>query len=328
MKKDLMECNKITNSEKGAQIGVAVGLGVAVAAGISYIISDHFYKKAVDRSNNELNSTPKAPININSDKCSREWVDEVGYDIWEIISFDQLALKAYYIPSLNPTNKTVIIAHGYGMEAKSMGDFAKFYRDKLGFNVLLPDARGHGMSEGHYKGFGWHERIDYLKWIELVNLKNGWEEQIVLHGLSMGGATVMMTSGEILPPNVKAIVEDCGYTSAYEQICYQFGVQYKIPKWLAMPSTNILTKLRAGYTFKEASAIKQVEKNRVPMLFIHGESDDYVPYDMVHKLYETCNAPKEIYTVAGANHANSFYEEPDKYIKTVEKFLKQYIIDL
>lgn len=325
MKKELIECNKIMNSDKGAQVGVAVGLGVAVAAGISYIISDHFYKKAIDRSNTVPICMPKEPIDSCSVKNGREWIDEVGYDIWEITSFDQLKLRAYYIPSLKPTNKTVIIAHGYGMDAKSMGDFAKFYRDKLGFNVLLPDARGHGMSEGHYKGFGWHERIDYLKWIELVNLKNGWEEQIVLHGLSMGGATVMMTSGEILPPNVKAIVEDCGYTSAYEQIRYQFGVQYKIPKWLAMPSTNILTKLRAGYTFKEASAIKQVEKNRVPMLFIHGEDDDYVPYEMVRRLFDACNAPKEIYTVSGANHADAFYKNPSLYIDTVSSFLKQYI---
>lgn len=326
MKKKVAGSVKKTNLDKGTQVGVAVGLGVAVAAGISYLVSDHFYKKAVDRSNLEIDSAPKTSVNINSDKAGGEWIDDVGYDIWEISSFDQLKLRAYYIPSLTPSNRTVIIAHGYGMEARSMGDFAKFYRDKLGFNVLLPDARGHGMSEGHYKGFGWHERIDYLKWIELVSLKNGWDEQIVLHGLSMGGATVMMTSGEVLPQNVKAIVEDCGYTSAYEQIRYQFGAQYKIPKWLAIPSTNLLTKLRAGYTFKEASAIKQVEKNKLPMLFIHGEMDDYVPLYMVYQLFQACNAPKEIYIVPDANHAEAYYKAPEKYVEVVTKFIKTYIV--
>lgn len=318
--------NKVSKTGNPVSTAIGVGVGVALAAGISYIMSDHFYKKAIKRTNFEQSKISKAAVNPDSDLSGREWIEDVGYEIWELISFDELKLKAYYIPSKIQTDKTVILAHGYGMEAKSMGDFAKFYRNQLGYNVLLPDARGHGMSEGHYKGFGWHERIDYLKWIEHVNLTNGWNEKIVLHGLSMGGATVMMTSGEVLPPNVKAIIEDCGYTSAYDQIQYQFGQQYKLPKWLAMPSTNLLTKLRAGYSFKEATAIGQVKKNKIPMLFIHGEIDDYVPYDMVHQLFEACTAPKEIYTVPDANHAEAFYKSPETYIKTVKEFLEKYVL--
>src|SRR5699024_6839140 len=110
-----------------------------------------------------------------------------------------------------------IIAHGYMGDAESMYQFADMYH-RLGYNVLVPDARGHGKSQGDYIGFGWPERKDYVKWIHEVLSQNGSKENIILHGVSMGAATVMMTSGEKLPTNVKAIIEDCGYSSIQAEL--------------------------------------------------------------------------------------------------------------
>ncbi len=301
-----------------------IRLGTILAV-TSYATSNHFYKVAISRSNH---TQIKIIDDVKYDEIpleGEEWLISVGYELMTLTSFDRLVLRAYYIPALKPSNKTVILAHGYGMNARSMSTYAKFYREKLGFNILMPDARGHGMSEGDYKGFGWHERLDYLKWVEAIILKNGWDEKIVLHGLSMGAATVMMTSGEMLPVNVRAIVEDCGYTSAYEQIRYRFKEEYRIPECLALPVTSLLTKLRAGYFFKEATAIDQVKKSKVPTLFIHGKEDTYVPYRMVFELYEACSAPKAIYTVKGAKHANSLETDALKYVETVKAFLERYL---
>ena len=120
----------------------------------------------------------------------------------------------------------------------------KYYT--LGYHLLMPDLRGHGKSEGNYIGMGWHDRLDILKWIEFI-LKEDKEAEILLHGVSMGAATVMMVSGEDLPPNVKVIIEDCGYTSAKDQLSYKLKSMFKLPSFpfinLCM-STYILNVFR------------------------------------------------------------------------------------
>lgn len=110
----------------------------------------------------------------------------------------------------------------------------------------MPDARGHGKSEGDYIGFGWDERKDYLQWINRI-IKKDPQSEIVLHGVSMGAATVMMTSGEKLPDNVKAFVEDCGYSSVKGELGYQLKEMFNLPAFPLIPVTSLVTKVRAGY---------------------------------------------------------------------------------
>lgn len=129
-----------------------------------------------------------------------------------------------------------------------MSVFAKMYHD-WGYNVLAPDARGHGKSQGDYIGFGWPDRKDYVQWIEKVLTENGQQEQITLYGVSMGAATVMMTSGEKLPDNVKAIVEDCGYSTVNQELQYQLKELFNLPSFPLVNVTSGITKLRAGYFF-------------------------------------------------------------------------------
>jgi fermentation-respiration switch protein FrsA (DUF1100 family) len=206
-----------------------------------------------------------------------------------------------------------------------MGGFARFYAEVLGFSVLLPDARAHGGSEGRYIGFGWPERLDYLRWIAWLEEKEGRGAGIVLHGVSMGGATVMMASGENLPPSVKAIVEDCGYTSVEEELAWQMGRLYHLPAWPLIPLTSALTKARAGWSFAEASALDQVRKSKTPILFIHGDADQFVPFSMQYRLYEACPAPKELLVIGGAGHGKAYDTEPVAYEARVRLFVENYL---
>ncbi|MGP5429679.1 alpha/beta hydrolase [Enterococcus malodoratus] len=242
---------------------------------------------------------------------------------WKLTSDDGLKLSAYYLPAEKNQHKTAILAHGYMGQASDMPQYAKIYHD-LGYNVLMPDARGHGKSEGDYIGFGWPERKDYLQWIDRIIEKDP-QAEIVLHGVSMGGATVMMTSGEKLPDNVKAFVEDCGYSSAKGELNYQLKEMFNLPSFPLIPVTSLVTKVRAGYFFGEADAIKQLNKNHRPMLFIHGDKDDFVPYSMLDEVYNATKGPKEKYVVHNAKHAEALSKDPDMYQKRVTEFVQKYV---
>jgi fermentation-respiration switch protein FrsA (DUF1100 family) len=260
------------------------------------------------------------------------WIDQVDREIVEIQSHDGLILRGYFRAFRDAAGKmsshTVILAHGYTGDGKQLADFAKFYQEALGFNVLMPHARAHGASEGTWAGFGWLDRLDYLRWIDWVVGRTGTEPGgagIVLHGVSMGAATVMITAGEeTLPPEVLAVVEDCGYTSMEDELYAQMKSLYHIRSPSLMRDTGAVSKKRAGYAFAEVSPLERIKKVTIPVLFIHGEADEFVPYPMVHALYEACSAPKELYTVPGAVHAKAYVTDPETYKKRVIQFIQSY----
>ncbi len=257
--------------------------------------------------------------------AAADWLESQNLETWTITSDDGLKLTGYYLKALTPTDKTIIVAHGYSSKAKDMAIFAKFYSETLSYNVLMPDARGHGDSEGDYIGFGWPERLDYLQWIQKVIDLNGTDSQIALFGVSMGGATVMMTSGENLPEQVKAIVEDCGYSSVNEELGYQMKAVFNLPSFPLVNTTSILTDIEDGYNFYEASSVKQVAKDKLPVLFIHGSADTFVPIEMVYKVYNACKADKDILIVDGASHGMSYTTDQALYEARVTEFLLKYI---
>lgn len=330
-------------------LGVTIVIIVIIVIIVLALASSsfYFYNIAIRRSKKEFLTNNKDLEQLQSDKDKRnsqeessfiedtqptpvekegiEWVDSQSFETWSIISNDGLRLTAYFIPAKQKTTKTVVLAHGYTSRGKDMGSFAKFFSEKLGYNVLMPDDRGHGNSEGDYIGFGWPDRKDYLIWLEKVVERVGRDAQIVLHGISMGGATVMMLSGEVLPMQVKAIVEDCGYTSVQDQLSYQLKRMYHLPSFPILNSTSLLCKLKAGYNFTEASALAQIKKNKLPILFIHGDEDTFVPTEMVWRLYSACTSEKEIYIVKGAGHGMAYWIEKDYYESKVRSFLGQFI---
>ncbi|WP_301359212.1 alpha/beta hydrolase [Enterococcus spodopteracolus] len=308
------------------KLWIKILIGVTLLVTVVLVFAgNYFYNYAVVPSEKDfLEGDTPGTTKTNEESSAQSWfANPDNRKEWQQTSTDGLKLSAIYLPATD-SHKTAIVAHGYMGNAETMANYAKMFHD-LGYNVLVPDARGHGKSEGDYIGFGWHERKDYVKWIDQVLETNGQSEEIVLYGISMGAATVMMTSGESLPTNVKAIIEDCGYSSVNEELAYQLNELFSLPLFPLIQVTSLMTKIRAGYFFGEADAIKQLEKNQLPMLFIHGDADTFVPYEMLDKVYQATNGPKEKYIVPGAEHAKAYSIDPENYQKTVSSFLEKYV---
>ncbi|NMB96375.1 MAG: alpha/beta hydrolase [Clostridiaceae bacterium] len=370
----------------------------------------YFYKLAISRSKKSLLKDNPDLISGNTDNpwaSEREWLDSQECKKIIMYSSNGLTLCAHYLAAAFPTSVTAILIHGYTGKGKDMSAIAKYYHEIHGFNVLMPDCRGHGESEGDYIGFGWHDRLDILRWIDYiinytsksirknkstdknavkagdtvygdaiyqdvayrdtvygddahrdavygnaiqgdavhrntVHKKNTLkgdiiykektihkpesEAKIILHGVSMGGATVLMTSGEKLPPNVKLIISDCAYTSVRDILSYQLKRMFKLPKFPFIQITSLICKLKAGYFFGEASALSQVQKARVPILFIHGSEDKFVPTEMVYKLHKAAKSEKQLFIVDKASHGNAFWTDIDGYTKQIEGLIKKYVL--
>ena len=251
-------------------------------------------------------------------KDGKAWLKTVHKETWtEKAAGADLKLVADYVPAAKPTNKTVVVAHGYMNTKEFMAPQIKMFHD-AGFNVLAPDDRGHGQSQGNYIGYGWPDRLDYLKWINQIIKKQGQQSQIALYGVSMGGATVMYLSGEKLPSQVKSIVEDCGYTSIIDELTYQAKAMFNLPKWPLIPSVALTATIKAGYNVFDASAITALQKNTPPILFIHGSKDKFVPTSMVYQNYRAATKSKKaLWVVKGAGHAKSFPDHQQAYSKRV-----------
>lgn len=250
------------------------------------------------------------------------WLSTQSVEERSIFSEDGLCLHGLLLKNLS-RGPWVILCHGYMGNAEGMVVYARKFYEK-GYQILMPDARSHGKSEGEHIGMGWLERKDIVHWAEYLIWKEN-AEKIALVGGSMGAATVMMASGEKLPEQVRAIVEDSGYTSAWDEFHYQFKMLYHLPAFPLMYITEIFARVRAGYSLKEASALKQVAKCRIPILFIHGKKDSFVPYWMLKSLYEAASCPKEYYVVENAGHTEAHRAQPEEYWKRVFAFLNKYM---
>ena len=214
--------------------------------------------------------------------------------------------------------------YGDGYTSKSMADFIGLtdYYFKRGFTMLHPDARAHGESEGKYIGFGCLDRKDAIKWMNWVLEKGGEDVEIYLHGISMGGATVLMVSGMALPPQVKGIISDCGFTSPKEVFTHVLNTMYHLPAFPIINEADIVNRKLAGYGMDECNAKREVAKAKVPILFIHGSKDTFVPTYMCNELYDSCASRKQILIVEGAAHGESYFKEMATYEKTLDAFIE------
>lgn len=234
-------------------------------------------------------------------------------------------LHAMFASAAKPTDKIAVIVHGYTDNAIRMLMIGYLYNNDLNYNILLPDLQDNGLSEGPAIQMGWKDRLDVLNWMNIANDIFGKRTQMVVHGISMGAATTMMVSGEAQQPFVKCFVEDCGYTSVWDEFSFQLKDMFGLPEFPLMYTTSWLCNAKYGWNFQEASSLEQVKKCSLPMFFIHGDADTYVPTRMVYPLYEAKSEPKELWIVPGATHAMSYKDYPQEYTERVKKFVGKYI---
>ncbi|MGN0233967.1 MAG: alpha/beta hydrolase [Bacteroidaceae bacterium] len=260
----------------------------------------------------------------------REWLDSLHtHRVLQDISIrshhNGALLHAVYMPSPVTTDRCALLVHGYGNTCLEMLPIAYIYHHLLGMNVLMPDLYAHGLSQGDHINMGWHDRWDVLQWSSVADSVFGGDTQLVLHGISMGAATVMMASGEETLPCVQAIVEDCGYTSVWDEFSGELGVQFHLPDFPLMYTTSRLCRSRYGWSFQEASSLESVGRCRLPMLFIHGDQDTFVPTWMVYRLYAAKSQPKRLWISSGSKHARSYADNPDEYTRKVISFVNEYM---
>ena len=302
---------------------VTAVIGVVAAAELG--IAAYFYRRTMIRGNAKTDRTIKmAGTDWNQHmpfiQARKEaMLSEKHSDEW-LMSADGLRLHATWFPQ-GECKKIVICFHGY--TSQGMKDYLGLsgYYLKNGYSMLLVDERAHGESEGKYIGFGCLDRIDALKWINWVLRKCGEDVEILLHGTSMGGATVLMMSSLELPAQVKGIVSDCAFTSPKEVFSHVLKSMYHLPAFPVMNISDFLNKRLAGYGLDECNAAREVKKAKVPILFIHGSGDTFVPYSMCETMYENCASSKKKLIIEGAAHAECYYKDTDAYENVLTEFI-------
>ncbi len=310
-----------------ALLGAAGLAGAAAAAVHSYL--DLMYKQTIPKGPaarlQEL--TDNGDLQALTDLCveNMKWVDEQPIEIIDLKSDRGENLKGYLLMAENVSKTFCLFAHGY--RADHRGDpanFYKYYHDK-GINFFACDHTASGDSEGDWVGFDYYESQDFMKWVNYIIDRFGEDISIILHGVSMGGATVCKMASSV-PEQVKLIVADCPYTSAVDEftaVANAAGIKYSTPYLLEM--INFLNKRLAGYDLKDTDVRDSVKNSKVPMLFVHGGSDDFVPTRMGKELYELCSNEKDMFIVPPALHAESVVKDTEGYYKKLDEFIGKYL---
>lgn len=310
--------------------GISVLVALLLAIGISYVMVPYaLSKNLADRCRAE----DKVEARYRKDYPQQSfWLDSLQAcaalkDTFIYASTGE-RLHAKFIPAARPTNRTAVLIHGYTDCLWSMMPLGYMYHHDLGYHVLLPDGHAHGLSQGGHIRMGWLDRLDVMQWMALANdmfKGDSTATQMVLHGISMGAATTMMVSGEPQADYVKCFIEDCGYTSVWDEFAHELKSRFGLPPFPLMHLSNAWNRLLHGWGFKEASALNQVVKCELPMMFIHGDKDDFVPTWMVYPLYEAKSGEKALWLSPDVPHAVSYKMYPQEYTQRVEAFVSQYI---
>lgn len=310
----------------------AAGIAAAAEAGISA----YFHKRTMKRSNAKKERTMKMAgtdwtqyFELIGERKER-LLAQPHDDVW-ITSDDGLKLHGTYFRGTGEcgdakdsrkagANKAVICFHGY--TSQGMNDYIGLsdYYLRNGYRMLLVDERAHGDSEGEYIGFGCKDRYDALRWIRWMIKKAGDDVQILLHGISMGGATVLMASGLDLPEQVKGIISDCAFTSPKEVFTHVLHSMYHMPAFPIIQISDYVNQKQAGYGLDECNAAREVRKAKVPALLIHGDSDTFVPTEMCHEIYNNYAGAKKKLIISGAAHAECYYKDMEAYERAMDEF--------
>lgn len=261
------------------------------------------------------------PVIVEADRWLKE---HQAQDVF-ITSREGLRLHGLWIPA-EDAKGTMILFHGY--RSTYLVDFSvalDYYHDK-GFNLLIPDQRSHGRSEGKYITFGVKESEDALRWIGYHNRELS-HVPVILSGLSMGASTVLFLADEDLPHNVRGIIADCGFTSPKEILSEVYKKVTHLPPMLSLWAADLFARAFADFSLSQKDTRKTLANNRVPILMVHGTQDSFVPCQMSRDGYACCTGKKTLLLVEGADHGVSFIVDHVAYSKAIDKFLMETLED-
>ncbi len=306
-------------------LGVALLLVLAVFGAAEYFFRFSILRAEKERTDEEYEQADSIWHDYGERmKEAQSWIRAHTAEHASITSFDGLKLSALYIPAgVEKPKGTLIVFHGY--HSLATVDFAleaKFLHD-LGYRLLIPYQRSHGESEGKYITYGVKERFDCREWARYAEDRFG-PEDIFLAGISMGSSTVLMAAGLDLPESVRGILADCGFTSPWEIMKHVSRRDFKLPSFPLLHVLDLLARLQAGFSLKEADTRDALAKSVLPVLFFHGVEDDFVPLSMTQENFRACRGEKELYIVKGAGHAQSFAADTAGCEEKIEEFLARY----
>lgn len=238
-----------------------------------------------------------------------------------IRSFDGLRLvgKYYEYKAGAPLE---LLFHGYhgNAERDLSGGIERCF--SMGRNALIIDHRASGGSDGRVISFGINERRDCLSWIDYAVSRFGGDVKIIITGVSMGAATVAMVAAEDLPENVVCALADCGYTSPKE-IIKKVIREMKLPADILYPFVRLGARIYGHFNLEETSPIAAIKKARIPVIFIHGDTDDFVPAEMSQRLFDACSSQKKLVYIPNAGHGLAYPTNKEAYLKALTDFQKE-----
>lgn len=306
------------------QILLPVGILLALCVAFTLVIYFTLFKPNFMRGNGIPTAMDAKHFltkeNEEKNKADTEWFYAQNPTEITIKSFDGLKLLAYNLPADNAKG-TWLMMHGHHSgPLREFAGLAKYFHE-IGYNVVLPYQRAHGKSEGTYITFGIKERYDVRDWLLKINEIYGDTSPVYLEGISMGCATVLMSLGFDLPDNVTAVVADCGYTSPYDIMWKVARKDKNIPMVrLVLGVGNIMAHVLADFDFYEFDTLQGLRYNKIPVLFIHGTEDKFVPIEMTFANFQYCTSEKSLFLVPDAPHAIAYFIDEDGYHKAVVDF--------
>ena len=326
---------------KGLIFAGAVLFAIVLAAVLLYGISDYVLGLAIKRKGSLRRAVGQQDVLGGSwekyrekTEVGREWYERQPYEEEEVISFDGLRLKGRLYSGTDKKDaartgqsgrKAVIMAHGYRGGPQDLAFPARFFSQR-GYDVLLISQRSHGESQGCYICFGQLECRDIKEWIYFLQKKLGRDTVIFLYGVSMGATSVMMAAGLDLPPQVRGVIADCGFTGFGSMAKRMLKKSFHLPLWPFYPLADKIFRRKTGGSFA-ASTEDALKKSMLPLLLIHGREDHFVPPEMSLENYQASAAAKEdkrICFVEGAAHGKAVYEDTEGVFCEIEKFLDRY----
>ncbi len=305
-----------------------IGGAIGGAAAASYVLTKNFIKVALNREEPKLYKVAKERISgmdsavndiLKEAEEEGKRLENSGLETIEITAHDGAKLIGHWYYK-EGNKRTIIAMHGWRSSwARDFCMASEFWYEN-GCNVLYAEQRAQNNSGGEYMGFGMIERFDCLDWINWANEKLNYSLPIFLNGLSMGASTVLMAAGFELPENVKGITADCAFTSPKAIWRHVVKNNMNISYGIFAPSIDELCKKTINMKSDEYTTLKAMATNKVPVLFVHGSDDSFVPVEMTYENYKACIAPKRLLIVPGAEHGMSYAVDKDGYEKVAKQF--------